>query len=107
MSDELDEKPKEIQEVTEIYVGLVMVDLGGGVWAETPMIGKRPDGYMQASLETQPGAVGAVIQLCEHALDSPECKSYRLVKFDKDGMHELNPEDYRHYEDFCCAAGLQ
>lgn len=102
-----------VQRVGEIFVGLVTIDLGDGVFAENVIIGRTPEGLLQASVETQPGAVGAVIRICENAvaeatmLGGEEIKGWRLVRFSADGMEEVDPDDYRYYGDYCHTAALQ
>jgi hypothetical protein len=44
-------------------------------------------------------AVKGLIKLCDEIVDEQkEITSYRLLKFDKDGIHILSPDDFRAFD---------
>ena len=44
-------------------------------------------------------AVEDLVMLCDRIVDDQEeIDSYRLLKFDKDGIHVLSPDDYRRFD---------
>ena len=97
-----------IEKVMEIYVAVFPVKVPGeNMMAETILAGfqKDPDELGQirvrATVETHISAVPDLVGMCDKIIEQQEgIESYRLLKFDKKGIHELNPvdfrEDYRH-----------
>ena len=54
---------------------------------------------VRATVETRLDAVQNLVALCDEIVDEQkEVESYRLLKFDKDGIHILNPDDFRLFE---------
>ena len=48
-------------------------------------------------VETHVNAVPDLVALCDEILnEQEEIESYRLLKFDKDGIHILSPDDFRY-----------
>ncbi len=97
-----------IDRVTEIYVGVFMVHVfGETVKTETILAGfqKDPDkpelARARATVETHLAAVPDLVAMCDQIVaQQEEIESYRLLKFDKEGIHELNPIDFRNLEQF-------
>ena len=94
-----------IQRVTEIYVAVFPVPVSDDRKAEVILAGyksdpDRPDmSQIRATVETHVNAVGNMVALCDEIVDEQEeIESYRLLKFDKDGIHDLNPDDFRTFE---------
>ena len=95
---------EQVERITELYAGVFAVPLGGVV-AENIMVGLRY-GVPQATVEHHAGAVPGMIRLCDE-IERAEGLPWRLVRFDADGIHELDPDDFREYEDFCQRAETQ
>ena len=89
---------EQVERITELYAGVFAVPLDGVV-AENIMIGLRY-GVAQATVEHHVGAVPGMLRLCDE-IQKAEGLSWRLLRFDADGIHELDPNDFREYEDFC------
>lgn len=54
---------------------------------------------VRATVETRLDAVQDLVALCDEIVnEQKEVESYRLLKFDKDGIHILNPDDFRLFE---------
>ena len=94
-----------IERVTEIYVALFPVPVGDDRRAEVILAGCKSDpdrpnmSQIRATVETHVNAVGTLVALCDEIVDEQEeIESYRLLKFDKDGIHDLNPDDFRTFE---------
>lgn len=98
-------KGSMIEEMKEVYVGAIAVPDGAGGAVETIVFGRRQN-VMQATVEHTPGAVPALIQLCDEIVKHKGF-DYRLLKFDAEGVHVLDPDDYRDYDDFCLLAPWQ
>lgn len=102
---ETKDKKQKIERITELYAGVFTVPLGGDLKAENIVIGIRY-GVAQATVEHHVGAVPSMINLCDE-ISSDKGWKWRLLRFSKEGMQELNPDDYRGYNDFCQRARLQ
>jgi hypothetical protein len=51
---------------------------------------------VRATVETHVNAVPDLVALCDEIVDEQEeVESYRLLKFDKYGIHILSPDDFR------------
>ena len=95
-----------IDRVVEIYVAVFPVQISGETaMAETVLAGfqKDPDrpgmNRVRATIETHLSAVPDLVLMCDEIVKQHEdVESYRLLKFDKEGIHELNPADYRHLD---------
>ncbi len=94
-------KPK-ISRVTEIYVAVFPVPVNDKEVTEVILAGYRKDpdrpnmSQVRATVETHAGAVQDLVELCDEIVETQdEIHSYRLLKFDKDGMHILSPDSFR------------
>ena len=58
---------------------------------------EMPDmSIVRATVETHAAAVPDLVELCDEIVqDQSEIESYRLLRFDHDGMHILSPDDFR------------
>ena len=63
-------------------------------------------GVFQATVEHEVAAVPNLIRLCDEIATEKGWK-WRLLLFDENGVQELNPEDFREYEDYCQIRRLQ
>ncbi len=96
---------KMIERVTEIYVAVFPVMVSEDRMAEVILAGYSKDPNMpnmlqvRATVETQAKAVQEMVKLCDEIVEEQEeIDSYRLLKFDKDGIHILSPDDFRTFE---------
>jgi hypothetical protein len=54
---------------------------------------------IRATVETHKEAVKDLVELCDEIVDEQdEIESYRLLKFDKEGIHILSPDDFRTFD---------
>lgn len=97
-----DESKRSIWPVTEIYVAVFPVRMDQSKTVETILAGYRKDpghpniSQVRATVETQADAVSDLVELCDEIIATQqELHSYRLLKFDKDGIHILSPDGYR------------
>jgi type IV secretory pathway TrbF-like protein len=102
-----DKDEKKIERVTEIYVAVFPARFNDDQMAEVILAGfkKDPDwpnmSQVRATVETHVNAVPDLVALCDEILnEQEEIESYRLLKFDKNGIHILNPDDFRYSGDF-------
>jgi hypothetical protein len=102
-----DEDKKKIKRVSEIYVAVFPVRFNEDQKAEVILAGFKKDAnwpnmsQVRATVETHVSAVPDLIELCDEIVDEQEeIESYRLLKFDKDGMHILSPGDFRNPDEF-------
>jgi hypothetical protein len=99
----LSQNDQTIEWVKEIYVAVFPVPLPGEtVKAETILAGYQEDpdniGFkrIRATVETHLAAVPDLVGMCDTIVEQQqEIESYRLLKFDNDGIHELDPDDFR------------
>jgi hypothetical protein len=98
---------KKVKRVTEMYVAVFPVRFNGKHMAEVILAGFKKDpnwpkmSQVRATVETHVNAVPDLVALCDEILnEQEEIESYRLLKFDKDGIHILNPDDFRYRGDF-------
>ena len=102
------ESKNPIDRVSEIYVAVFPVRLfGETVKSETILAGfqKDPDrpaiSRVRATVETHFSAVSDLVLMCDEIVkQQEEVESYRLLKFDKEGINELDPDDFRHVDQF-------
>ena len=94
-----------IERVTEIYVAVFPVTINQDLKAEVILAGAQKDPAMpnmsrvRATVETHAEAVKDLVELCDEIInDQQELDSYRLLKFDNEGMHILSPDDYRSFD---------
>lgn len=104
--------PRKIEQLEALYVGAVAMPVAGdeaGPVAETVFFGHRY-GVARASIEHHEGAVASLVAMCDE-IEKQRGYPWRLLKFDATGVHELNKDDYRSYDDYCqratfsCPAG--
>jgi hypothetical protein len=96
---------KITERVTEIYVAVFPVPVSENRMTEVILAGYQKDPSMphmmqvRATVETHTEAVQNLIELCDEIVDEQkEIESYRLLKFDKDGIHVLSPDDFRTFD---------
>jgi hypothetical protein len=96
---------KTIERVTEIYVAVFPIPISEDRMAETILAGFQGDpnranmSVVRATVETRLDAVQDLVALCDEIINEQrEIESYRLLKFDKDGIHILDPDDFRLFE---------
>lgn len=97
-----DGQNKKIVMVTEVYVAVFPVPVNEDLMAEVILAGYRKDPYrpqmsqVRATVEVHESAVADLVELCDEILETQqEIPSYRLLKFDEEGVHILDPEHYR------------
>ena len=97
-----DEDGNKIERVTEIYVAVFPVRFNEDQMAEVILAGVKKDSnwpnmsQVRATVETRVDAVPDLVALCDEIVDEQEeIESYRLLKFDKYGIHILSPNDFR------------
>ena len=100
-----DRHEKVIERVTEIYVAVFPVPLNEDLRVEVILAGYQKDPELphmtqvRATIETHASAVSDLVALCDRIVDEQaEIESYRLLKFDKDGIHVLRPDDFRTFD---------
>jgi hypothetical protein len=93
------------ERVTEVYVAVFPVAVNDNRMTEVILAGYQRDPdrphmmQVRATVETHVEAVKGLIKLCDEIVDEQkEITSYRLLKFDKDGIHILNPDDFRAFD---------
>jgi hypothetical protein len=91
-----------IEQVTEIYVAVFPVPVDENRRVEVILAGyqRNPEipntSIVRATVETHAAAVPELVALCDEiVLDQSEIVSYRLLRFDRDGVHVLRPDDFR------------
>ncbi len=94
-----------INRVQVFYAAVFPVPVSEDWMEEAILAGFRKDPNMpdrtlfQATVVTHVEAIPELVKLCDDILEEQkEVKSYRLLKFDKDGIHNLNPDDFRTFE---------
>jgi|GEM_PF-668480 len=95
--------PKSVEKVNEIYVAVFPVPLPDEASeVETVLAGYQQDpenptyNRVRATVETNVSAVPDLIDMCDTIVDQQEeIRSFRLLKFDSRGIHEMDPEDFR------------
>ena len=100
-----DRHEKTIERVTEIYIAVFPVAVSEDQSVEVIFAGYQKDPNMpnmlriRATVETHASAVQDLVALCDNIVDEQEeIESYRLLKFDKDGIHVLCPDDFRAFD---------
>jgi len=103
MSPDRHHKIKE--RVTEIYVAVFPVPVSDNQMTEVILAGYQKDPHrphmmqIRATVETHKEAVKDLVELCDEIVDEQdEIESYRLLKFDKEGIHILSPDDFRTFD---------
>jgi len=97
-----DRRVKTVERVKEIFVAVFPIPVNDDRLAEVILAGYRKDpdiphmSQVRATVETHAEAVQDLVELCDEIVDDQEeIESYRLLKFDEDGIHVLNPNDFR------------
>jgi hypothetical protein len=97
-----DRHKKAIERVTEVYIAVFPVAVNEDLSVEVILAGHQKDpnrpnmSRVRATVETRASAVQDLVALCDTIVDEQaEIESYRLLKFDKDGIHVLCPDDFR------------
>ena len=100
-----DRHKKAIERVTEVYIAVFPVAVNEDLSVEVILAGYQKDPNMpsisrvRATVETYASAVQDLVALCDTIVDEQEeIESYRLLKFDKDGIHVLSPDDFRGFD---------
>jgi hypothetical protein len=93
---------KSIERVTKIYVAVFPVPVDQDRSVEVILAGYQNDpnipniAWIRATIETNTNAVADLVTLCDKIVAEQEgIDSYRLLKFDKNGIHVLSPDDFR------------
>ncbi|MFO7838270.1 MAG: hypothetical protein R6X08_02070 [Desulfosalsimonadaceae bacterium] len=102
-----------IERVGEVYVGVFPITLPGeSVQAETILAGYQRDpdypgqDRVRATVETHASAVPDLIDMCASIVaQQKEIDSFRLLKFDRNGVHELDPRNFRDQYAFAAGTG--
>ena len=102
---EPDRHKPAIERVTEIYVAVFPFPVSENRMAEVILAGYQKDparphmSIVRATVETHAEAVQDLITLCDEIIEEQEeIESYRLLRFDKDGIHILNPADFQGFK---------
>ena len=102
-----DEDGNKIERVTEIYVAVFPMRFKEDQMAEVILAGFKKDpnwpnmSQVRATVETHVNAVPDLVELCDEIVDEQEeIESYRLLKFDKYGIHVLSPDEFRNPGEF-------
>lgn len=97
-----DEDSHNLERVTELYVAVFPVKFNDDLKVEVILSGFIKDprypnaSQVRATVETHINAVPDLVSLCDKIVyEQAEIESYRLLKFDKDGVHILNTNDFR------------
>ena len=87
---------RTIERVAEIYVTVFPIQVPGEpLKAEAILAGQQKDfdnpgrARVMATVETHLAAVPEILK------QQKEIEAYRLLKFDNDGIHELDPADFQ------------
>ncbi len=85
--------------VEELYVAAFKVPVGEGTFAEIIMSGIYGDGetmFARSTVEHEANAVPSLIRFCKE-IEQERGLSWRLLKFDREGIHELDKGLYEEY----------
>ena len=100
-----DRHDKITERVTEIYVAVFPLPVDNERMMEVILAGYQKDPdlphmmQIRATVETKKAAVKDLVELCDEIVDEQEeIESYRLLKFDQDGIHILSPDDFRTFD---------
>ena len=88
-----------IRRVEELYVAAFKVPVGEGAFAEIIMSGIYGDGetmFARSTVEHEANAVPSLIRFCKE-IEEERGLSWRLLKFDREGIHELDKGLYEEY----------
>jgi len=97
-----DRHEERVERVMEIYVAVFPVPVSEKLMTEVILAGyqkgsTRPNmSLVRATVETHAEAVPDLVKLCDEIVEQQEeINSYRLLKFDNDGIQILSPGDFR------------
>jgi hypothetical protein len=100
-----DRHEKAIERVTEVYIAVFPVAVNEDLSVEVILAGYQKDpnrpnmSLIRATVETHASAIQDLVALCDTIVaEQEEIESYRLLKFDKDGIHVLCPDDFRAFD---------
>jgi len=100
-----DEDEDTIERVKAVYVAVFPVPFSEHRKAEVILAGFKSDptrpnmSQVRATVETNVNAVQDLVALCDEIVnEQEEIDSYRLLKFDQNGIHILRPDDFRAFE---------
>jgi hypothetical protein len=100
-----DRHEERVERVTEIYVAVFPVPVSDGRMAEAILAGYQKGSTLpnmslvRATVETHAEAVPDLVKLCDEIVEQQEeINSYRLLKFDNEGIQILSPGDFRTLE---------
>ena len=86
---------EDIDRCETIYAGVFAVPIGADKYAETTCIGTDPEtNRVRSTTEHHLNAVPDLVRMCDGVSEDKGWK-YRLLKFTKDGIEELDPAHYR------------
>jgi len=94
--------------VEELYVAAFKVPAGDGLFAEVIMCGIHRDGetmFARSTVEHEQNAVPSLIRLCKE-IEHERGLSWRLLKFDSEGIHELDKHLYEEYLNWVSCEGF-
>lgn len=94
--------------VEELYVAAFKVPVGDGVFAEVIMSGIYGDGetmFARSTVEHEQNAVPSLIRLCKE-IEHERGLSWRLLKFDSEGVRELEKHLYEEYLNWVSCEGF-
>ena len=96
---------KTVERITKIYVAVFPAPVDEERLTEVILAGYQKYSDMpcrfqvRATVETNEEAVQDLVELCDEIVEAQEgINSYRLLKFDEDGIHTLNPDDFRTFD---------
>ena len=94
-----------IERVTEVYVAVFPCTVNENKMAEVILAGYQKDparphmSIVRATVETHVDAVPQLVALCDEIIEEQEeVDSFRLLKFDQDGIHILDPDVFRAFK---------
>lgn len=97
-----DRHEEMVERVTEIYVAVFPVPISECRMGEVILAGYQKGSTLpnmslvRATVETHAEAVPDLVKLCDEIVEQQEeIASYRLLKFNKNGIQILNPGDFR------------
>jgi hypothetical protein len=85
--------------VKEFYVAAFSVPVGDGTFTEVIMSNVRDDNQMTFSpthLGRGPSSLSYFLSRCKQ-IEEEQALSWRLLKLDEEGLHELGTDPYKEY----------
>ena len=97
-----DRHEEMVARVTEIFVAVFPVPISEGRMAEVILAGYQKGSTLpnmslvRATVETHAEAVPDLVKLCDEIVEQQEeIDSYRLLRFNRNGIQILNPGEFR------------